>query len=328
MRPNEGKIAENAVCADNWSMRLCVPARFPSQSFFVIVSVLLSLCFSCASPAPAESAPALPRPQASLSFDRVEAEGPGRLLLRFNLEAENPRGGDARITASVRRAVFNGKTDVPGITFTASREFASQGLALQGPAPQGFVAGGGKTALPLCLELDTETCLRDAAGGGCETELGVDVLFDFGGGDTETIPVKALAAFPLILEPEFRIVSVTVKKAELIDTRFNVKALLVNPNFFPVELSAFSFELYNGASLWADGGKRNVMVIPQGQSAETDLLLTMNFAGMRRGLLDQVIAMEQIDYRFTGEATVSTGIEYLPQFRWKFDQSGRSAVTD
>jgi hypothetical protein len=68
------------------------------------------------------------------------------------------------------------------------------------------------------------------------------------------------------------------------------------------------------------------MLIPQGQSAETDLFLTMNFIDMRRNLLDQVIAMEQIDYRFAGEATVSTGIEYLPQFRWKFNQSGRSVV--
>jgi hypothetical protein len=52
----------------------------------------------------------------------------------------------------------------------------------------------------------------------------------------------------------------------------------------------------------------------------------MNFIDMRRSLLDQVIAMEQIDYRFAGEATVSTGIEYLPRFRWRFNQSGRSVV--
>jgi LEA14-like dessication related protein len=288
------------------------------------VSVLFALCVSCASPAPAEStpvesvpekaAPILSRPEATLNFERVEAESPERLTLRFNLETENPRGGDAQIAVSGWRAVFNGETDVPGVTFTASG---------------GLLAGAGKTVFPLCLEVDTETFFKDTdAEGDCEAELGVDLVFDFGGGETETIPVKASAVFPLILEPEFRVLSVVVKKAELIDTRFEVKVALMNPNFFPVELSAFSFELYNGGSLWADGSKRNVMTIPQRQSAETDLLLTMNFTGMRRNLLDQVIAMEQIDYRFTGEATVSTGIEYLPQFRWKFDQSGHSVVTN
>jgi LEA14-like dessication related protein len=262
--------------------------------------------------APEKAAPALPRPEARLSFDRVEAETPDHLTLWFNLEAENPRGDDARITAAGWHAVFNGEPDAPGITFTA---------------PQGLLAGGEKIVLPLRLDVDPKTSFKDTAvEEDCETELGFDLVFDFGGGKTETIPVKAPASFPLILEPEFRIMSVAIKKAELIDTHFKVTILLRNPNFFPVELSAFSFELYNGSRLWADGSKRNVMIIPQGQSAETDLLLTMNFIDMRRSLLDQVIAMEQIDYRFAGEATVSTGIEYLPRFRWKFNQSGRSVV--
>jgi LEA14-like dessication related protein len=287
-------------------------AGFP-KSVLSGVSVLLALCFSCASPAPApeKAAPALPRPEAALSFDRVEAKNPEHLILWFSLKAENPRGEDARIAASIWYAAFNGETDIPNIVFSA---------------PQGLLAGGEKTVLPLSLELNPRELLKDTAAGDCETELGFDLVFDFDGGQTETVPVKAAAAFPLILEPEFRIMSVAVKKAELVDTRFRVKIRLRNPNFFPVELSAFSFELYNGSRLWAGGSKKNVMVIPQGQSAETDLLLTMNFIDMHRNLLDQVIAMKQIDYRFAGEATVSTGVEYLPQFRWKFNQSGRSPV--
>jgi LEA14-like dessication related protein len=282
------------------------------------VSAFLLLCLSCASPAPASvesarPAPAtLPRPEASLSFDRIEAETPERLTLWFNLKAENPRDKDARILAPAWRAAFNGETDAQGIVFTA---------------PQGSLAGGEKTVLPLRLDVDPKKLLKDTAGeGDCEAELDFDLVFDYGGGKTEIIPVKAAAAFPLIFEPEFHIVSVAVKKDELIDTRFKVKIRLSNPNLFPVELSAFSFELYNGSRLWAGGSKKNIMLIPQGQSAETDLFLTMNFIDMRRSLLDQVIAMEQIDYRLAGEATVSTGIDYLPRFRWKFDQSGRSVV--
>jgi LEA14-like dessication related protein len=311
--------------ADNYVMEPCPPARragiFP-KSVLPGVSAFLLLCLSCASPAPApvNSAPekavpaALPHPKASLSFDRIEAETPERLALWFNLEAENPRDEDARILAPAWRAAFNGETNVSDIAFTT---------------PQALLAGGEKAAFPLRLDVDPKKLLKDTAGeGDCEAELAFDLVFDYGGGKTAAIPVKAAAAFPLILEPEFRIVSVAVKKAELVDTRFKVKIRLSNPNFFPVELSAFSFELYNGSRLWAGGSRRNIMLIPQGQSAETDLFLTMNFIDMRRGLLDQVIAMEQIDYRFAGEATVSTGIDYLPHFRWKFDQSGRSVVVN
>jgi LEA14-like dessication related protein len=293
------------------------------------VSSLLVVCLSCASPAPvpvpaepeAKPAPAtLPAPRASLVFDRIEAEGPERLTLWFGLEAENPRSLPARIISTGWHAVFNGKASavtsaIAGAVFTA---------------PEGALAGGEKLVFPARLDIDPAELLKVSVETGVDggAELSFDLVFDYGEGKTEIVPVKATAVFPLIREPEFRIMSVAVKKEELIDTSFKVKIRLKNPNIFPVELSAFSFELYNGSRLWAGGQKRNVLIIPQGQSAETDLFLTMNFIDMQRNLLDQVIAMEQIDYRFAGEATVSTGITYLPQFRWKFDQSGRSIVVN
>jgi LEA14-like dessication related protein len=326
-------LQEAPVNADNRIMKLYAPRRCFSRRYkrpgarriarifknvLPGVSVFLVFCLSCASPHPApveftpeKAVPAVfPGSEAKLSFDHVEAENPERLTLWFNLEAENHRNEDARILAAGWSAVLNGDTDTPDADFTA---------------PRGLLAGGQKTVFPLRLDIHPKKLSKDTEAE-CKAELGFDLVFDYGGGNTETVPVKASAVFPLILEPEFRIMSVAVKKAELVDTRFKVKILLRNPNFFPVELSAFSFELYNGRRLWADGSRRNILLIPQGQSAETDLFLTMNFIGMHRNLLDQVIAMEQIDYRFAGEATVSTGIEYLPRFRWKFDQSGRSIV--
>jgi hypothetical protein len=48
--------------------------------------------------------------------------------------------------------------------------------------------------------------------------------------------------------------------------------------------------------------------------------------GMKRDLLDQVIAFQNVRYRFTGEALVTTGIEYLPKFPSGFDLSGYSEV--
>jgi hypothetical protein len=54
----------------------------------------------------------------------------------------------------------------------------------------------------------------------------------------------------------------------------------------------------------------------------------MNFINMRRELLDQVIALREVRYRFAGEATVSTGVDYLPQFRMGFELSGNSEVVE
>jgi hypothetical protein len=54
----------------------------------------------------------------------------------------------------------------------------------------------------------------------------------------------------------------------------------------------------------------------------------MNFINMSRDLLNQVAALRDINYRFAGEAAVSTGIGYFPQFTMKYDLSGYSKVAE
>jgi LEA14-like dessication related protein len=129
-----------------------------------------------------------------------------------------------------------------------------------------------------------------------------------------------------ILEPVFTITSIAVMKAELINTRFKVSLRIDNPNSVPLELSAFTYELYGGGRFWADGGETAVMQIPPEGFAEKDLYLMMNFMNMKREVLDQIIALKAVDYRFSGDVLVSTGIESLPRFTMSFDRSGKSPV--
>jgi hypothetical protein len=86
--------------------------------------------------------------------------------------------------------------------------------------------------------------------------------------------------------------------------------------------------LYGDGRFWAEGEETEALHIPAGSAVETELLLTMNFINMRRELLDQIIALRQVNYRFTGEVVVSTGIAYLPQFRLDFERSGYSEVIE
>jgi LEA14-like dessication related protein len=138
--------------------------------------------------------------------------------------------------------------------------------------------------------------------------------------------IEAPAPELQIQEPVFTITSIAVMKAELINTRFKVSLRVDNPNSVPLELSAFTYELYAGGRFWADGGETAVMQIPPGGFAEKDLFLMMNFLNMKREVLDQIIALKAVRYRFSGNVLVSTGIENLPQFTMRFDRSGESPV--
>jgi LEA14-like dessication related protein len=131
---------------------------------------------------------------------------------------------------------------------------------------------------------------------------------------------------PEILEPEFSISSIVILQAELINTRFKVRLRIDNPNSFPLKLSAFNYELYGAGRYWAEGRETDLVEIPPEGHAEKDLFLLMNFMNMKRDVLDQVIALQAVDYRFSGNVVVGAAGGGLPPFVMRFDRSGKSPV--
>jgi LEA14-like dessication related protein len=131
---------------------------------------------------------------------------------------------------------------------------------------------------------------------------------------------------PRILEPVLSISSIAILQAELINTRLRVRLRIDNPNSFPLELSAFNYELHGAGRYWAEGEETDPLEIPPEGYAEKDLLLLMNFMNMKRETLDQVIALKTVGYRFSGEVAVDAATERLPRFVMGFDISGESPV--
>ena len=142
----------------------------------------------------------------------------------------------------------------------------------------------------------------------------------------ENPPVQTAALE--VLEPVFSVIAIAILRDELINTRFRVSLQIENPNPFSVELAALSFRLYGNGRLWADGTERNIIGVDGESTHQSDLFLTMNFIDMDRRLLDQVISLEDVHYRFTGNAEVTVGIEDFTAVRTSFDLSGNSQVLD
>ena len=129
---------------------------------------------------------------------------------------------------------------------------------------------------------------------------------------------------PRIQEPDFSISSIKILQAELINTRLNVKVRIENPNPFPVSLSSFTYELYGEGRFWAEGTERNVFTVPASDFVEKDLFLVMNFIDMKRDLLDKVIAMESVEYRFDGIVQINAAD--MPLLTKSFSLEGKSEV--
>jgi LEA14-like dessication related protein len=281
---------------------------------------LLLLCFlTCKSPPP----PPEEAPASELRFDRIEAESIDRVVLYYRLRADNPRSAPLSLKIRDWKAAVDGFAyDRNGARLTIEEISPVEALIAVPP--------GGSVEKTLRLELDLGLCRDTPAvsgdAGNYRAELLLDLVYQYGRERPLTGETAILTAFPRIREPEFTITAIAIMQAELINTRFRVNLRIDNPNAFPVDLSSFGYELYGAGRFWADGREEDVLHIPAQGSAETRLFLMMNFINMKRSLLDEVIAMQQVRYRFTGEAEVGTGVSWLPQFRMGFDHTGNSAV--
>ncbi|MCL1927271.1 MAG: LEA type 2 family protein [Treponema sp.] len=130
---------------------------------------------------------------------------------------------------------------------------------------------------------------------------------------------------PKIQEPDFSVSSIIILQAELVNTRLKVKLRIENPNPFPVSLSSLNYELYGEGSFWANGTEKNVFIVPASDFVEKDLFLMMNFIDTKRDLLDKVIAMDSVMYRFAG--TVVINAMDMPILTKNFNLEGESEVT-
>lgn len=286
------------------------PARlwrvFLLPAFFL--PAFLGACKSPPSPLPAavEESPA-----SRLDFDHVEGRSVRDVSLFFTLKLSNPRSFPFRITLKDWKAELDG--EVPG-----------EGAASL-HVEDALVRPGEDAEIPVRLDLDLAKCpVSDAASLAARLTIGVAYRFEEGPESSGTVSAGTVVA--RIREPVFTITSIAILQAELVNTRFRVNLRIDNPNFFPVDLSSFGYELYGEGRFWADGEERDVLHIPARSSGERRLFLLMNFINMKRSLLDEVIAMNMVRYRFRGEARVGTGVEYLPLFDMVFDHSGLSKV--
>ena len=295
-------------------------------------SLLILFCLTCKTPPPPPPPPPPEEmPVSTLIFDRIEAGGIHQIDLYFRLRVENPRSVPLKITIRSWKTAVNGTNLDPKTAVLDADDSAAFHDSIEA-APEDSVD------IDLCLHLDLsafpEKTTVEKRGRPVtvpdedeyQTELTLDLSYQYGTAKSFRGEASVITAFPRIREPEFTITSIAILQAELINTRFRVSLQIDNPNAFPVTLSSFSYELYGDGLFWADGREKNVLYIPAKGSAETRLFLLMNFINMKRHLLDEIIAMQLVNYRFSGEAVVGIDIPWLPSFNMKFNRSGLSEV--
>jgi LEA14-like dessication related protein len=260
----------------------------------------------------------LPEASAVLKFERIEAFSIDQFALHYRLEIDNPQNQAMFVEIKDRKGSLNKIELTP--------DSASLTLDTEPALGAGFITDPASLAekkLVLNLKVDDIPSVKND-----EYIANLVLILDFRYGDNApfTCEVAANAVFPRIREPRFQIVSIAIIQADLINTKFKANIRVDNPNSFPVNLSSISYDLYGQGIHWASGRETDILHIPSKSSCETDFRFSMNFINMSRRLLDDIIAMRQVSYRFTGKAEVETGIDWLPSFKMIYERSGDSDV--
>jgi len=291
------------------------------------VLVLITLLAAC------KSMPPEKMPVSTLEFDRIEGRGIHQLVLYYRFKTENPRFVTMSLKIPDWHVAMNGKKIERKNAVIKNNGAVISSTPMAVAAKKSF-----ETELELHLDLSAycnanNASVKDGNGSGWPdngdtfiTELILEASCQYGAARPIVNRVPAVAEFPRIREPEFSITSIAIMQAELINTRFAVTLRIDNPNPFPVTLSSFKYDLYGHGMFWADGSGREILAIPANDAAETKLSLVMNFINMKRSLLDEIIAMRHVGYRFTGATEIETGIAWLPHFSMEFDRHGYSEV--
>ena len=278
----------------------------------LIVIGIFSVLTACKStPPPEEPKPQQENPSAVLELTGMEAISVKRAAIHYRLTISNPRSQALNVQIKNWNGLLNGN---PFDAHSAVLNVGGTPEAAFGTEPHSTIEK------PLVLNLDLD--------GGTEycAELALELGYLYGHSGTISDTVSVQVTFPGILEPEFAITSITILQADLINTRLKLGMRISNPNIFPVTLSSFRFQLYGDGNFWADGTEKDLSVIPAQASVDTGITIDMNFIGMRRGILDDIIAMRQVHYRIAGNVEVGTDTSWLPVFRKNFDLSGFSPV--
>ncbi|GAB1484009.1 hypothetical protein MASR2M78_28260 [Treponema sp.] len=249
-------------------------------------------------------------PQADLSFVRISAKNPDELQLVFELSVQNMDSLPYQLQRLETELSLNG---IPAARLCLE-------TALHLPA-------GSSNLQELSFAVDLRD-FPDLAADELQYDLAARLEFRTNSDAGRTGSSSLQGSFLRVQKPLFRISSIKIHRAQLINTRMNVSLEIENPNGFTLELSALQYELFGEGRYWAEGNQTAVFQIESHAKMTLISQITMNFIDMKRELLDQFIKMQDVGYRFKGNIRVLTGMSYLPHFIMNFDERGRTPVIE
>jgi LEA14-like dessication related protein len=120
--------------------------------------------------------------------------------------------------------------------------------------------------------------------------------------------LSGCAVVPKLEAPKLSVISLRMQSADIFSQRLQVRMRVLNPNARELPVKGISFRIeVNGAEL-GQGLMNAPFVVPALGEAEFDTQVTANVAGALVRLLTRRESRDAIEYRLSGNVSLSSGL--------------------
>lgn len=279
-------------------------------SGILLLIVLLSIIYGCAS---LEGVLNLSRPTAKieqvemtgLDFDQVD------LLLYVRVENPNPVG--ARLA---------------GLDYDFLIEEAS---IVTGKLEKGIDLKAGGSSLvevPVSLGFSQIFTTVESAAQRDELAYGINLglAFALPGYGTVRVPLEHRGTLPVPRLPDLGIDSLRVTRVSLTRIDLEVNMKVINPNAFDIRLSGLSYDLSVAGRSWVEGRQGPDLSFTAKEESVAVLPLSLNIVEVGRSVVDMLSGNRTLDYHFSGQTTIDTGLPLLKDYLFSFDSGGEARI--
>jgi LEA14-like dessication related protein len=258
-----------------------------------------------------------PEPRVQLTSAPIRLVDRSHAVLCLEARIDNPRDEELRLITAECVLVTEGSLSKAG------------SLRPLEPLPLSIPArGSSSVSFTASIDLGSLDATVIGPKGPAEAQWSAAAAFrlrSVSGGEFEEL-AAATGTVPIIREPEISIRSLRILRDVLVTTRLALGIEIRNPNAFPIDLASLSYDFYGESKKWAKGAEGQAIRVAARDRREYELEFEMNFADVDRRLFDLVAKLGTVDYRLSGSAAVSTGLEVLPSFSLGFNLEGSCLV--
>ena len=137
------------------------------------------------------------------------------------------------------------------------------------------------------------------------------------------IPIETEGMVPAIKLPGVSLASIKLGKIGFTSVDLVAAIKIDNPNAFDLGFEKFGYQLDIAGKNWLSGVSRQSVKVNNKQETVLELPISLNVLEMGQSVINMISGGTKLDYKFSGNADLTTSIPLLETYKFNYDKNGK-----